>query len=511
MLLKVLAKRPEDRYQTAAEFAHTLSAVAASEAGLETRRPAIPQAEEPITPVIPSSDSGVPEWFTREEAARAVAPPSGQAADAKKHGIDTRLIVGGVGALALCLCAWFGVSLYAYSQMAGPITFLSELSTPSAAREPSLVAPTLLALTSGVTSEPEAVIWFWSADYSPDGKHIVTSHDDNTVRVWDAATGKQLTVQPGRGETREAMYSPDGTRVLTTDGNSENNEYYASVWDATLEKELLRLTGHTSHLFRARFDPQGKQIATASEDGTARIWDAATGTQRLFLVQHDYWILDPVYSPDGKQLATQAESGYLEIWDAETGKKLASFSAWSPRYSPDSKRIVMTRDDNTAWVWGTATWTKLIVLSGHTDAIWGASYSPNGKQIVTGAKTGQHASGMPRPESSSPSSTVTPVPSRLLSTARIAGTSSPRPIDPARVWNARTGEPVATLGSKSDGVDVAVFSPDGRQLFTGNEDGTAHVWDTATWRELVEWTTRAQLLLLCRLRLRKQLKPRKTS
>lgn len=312
------------------------------------------------------------------------------------------------------------------------------------------------------------------------------------MRVWDAATGTRLAFQLGRGETRDAVYSPDGTRILTTDGSSESHEYYASVWDAGLEKELLRLSGHTAYLFRARYDPQGKQIATASEDGTARVWDAATGTQRLFLVQHDYWILEPIYSPDGKQLATQGESGHLEIWDAETGKKLAAFSGWGRGYSPDSKRIVMTRDDNTAWVWETTAWTKVLVLIGHTDAIWGATYSPDGTQILTrsrdrtariwDAQSGQQLAVLDGHPGAVSIAIYSPD-SRYVVTATYG--------DPARVWNARTGELVATLGSKGDGVDVAVFSPDGRQLFTGNEEGTAHVWDTATWRELVEWATRA--------------------
>jgi WD40 repeat protein len=105
---------------------------------------------------------------------------------------------------------------------------------------------------------------------SPDGKRIVTASLDDTARVWDAATGKQIVVLRGHQDiVNSAEFSPDNRRIVTA--SSDNT---VRVWDASTGEPIVVLRGHDDEVRSAAFSPSGNQIVSASYDKTARIWDA---------------------------------------------------------------------------------------------------------------------------------------------------------------------------------------------------------------------------------------------
>jgi WD40 repeat protein len=107
-----------------------------------------------------------------------------------------------------------------------------------------------------------------SAAFSPDGKRIVTASFDNTARIWDAATAKEIEVLRGHA-VDSAAFSPDGKRIVTASFDNT-----ARIWDAATAKEIAVLHGHGDRVYSAAFSPDGSRIVTASWDKTARIWDA---------------------------------------------------------------------------------------------------------------------------------------------------------------------------------------------------------------------------------------------
>jgi WD40 repeat protein len=107
-----------------------------------------------------------------------------------------------------------------------------------------------------------------SAELSPDGRWVLTTSDDNTAQVWDAATGKR-SIPPcqHKGTVRWATFSSDGSRLITA-----SEDHTARVWDATTGEPLTPPLKRSHPVVRANFSPDGNQAITVCADGTARAW-----------------------------------------------------------------------------------------------------------------------------------------------------------------------------------------------------------------------------------------------
>jgi WD40 repeat protein len=86
------------------------------------------------------------------------------------------------------------------------------------------------------------------------------------------------------------------------------------VWDAASGHELLTLKGHTGGVYSVAWGPDGKRLATRSEDRTAKVWDAASGQELLTLRGHTSIVFGVAFSPDGKSLATASEDGTVRVY-----------------------------------------------------------------------------------------------------------------------------------------------------------------------------------------------------
>ena len=140
----------------------------------------------------------------------------------------------------------------------------------------------------------------WSASFSADGRRVVTASADQTARVWDADTGKQLALLKGHTNfVISASFSADGRRVVTASADQT-----ARVWDAECGKQLALLKGHAADVRSASFSADGRRVVTASADQTARVWDADTGKQMLTLPGHTGVVLISGFSPDGAVIRT---------------------------------------------------------------------------------------------------------------------------------------------------------------------------------------------------------------
>ncbi|MEM7530405.1 MAG: NB-ARC domain-containing protein, partial [Pseudomonadota bacterium] len=191
--------------------------------------------------------------------------------------------------------------------------------------------------------------WVTSAVFSPDGTRVLTASLDRTARLWDVETGMEVRPFEGHGAgVWSAVFSPDGTRVLTASWDDT-----ARLWDVETGTEIRPFEGHGDWVRSAVFSPDGTLVLTASDDRTARLWEVETGTEIRPFDGHGAGVLSAVFSPDGTRVLTASRDGTARLWDVETGTELRPFEGHgagvlSAVFSPDGTRVLTASRDGTA-------------------------------------------------------------------------------------------------------------------------------------------------------------------
>jgi len=208
---------------------------------------------------------------------------------------------------------------------------------------------------------------------------------EDTVFIWEVDSGKVLQKFEGHGLVSSVAFSPNGKKIITTDGNVTaifGDGKIVRIWDVETGKELHRFEGEDwDRIFSSAFFPDGKRILTISgkrlddpklipSTGIARIFDTEPdcasfgGELQKFEVKPGTHIRSAVLSPDGKKIVTAGgRDKTARIWDAESGKELQKFEhkpginstafstgVNSAAFSSDGKRIV-TAEDDTVRIW----------------------------------------------------------------------------------------------------------------------------------------------------------------
>ena len=206
--------------------------------------------------------------------------------------------------------------------------------------------------------------------------------------------------------------------------------------------EVVFNVGHASFIKSVCYSPDGKYIASGSDDKTVKIWEVETGRELRTLRGHSYDVNSVCYSPDGKYTASSSWDS-IKLWEVATGECIKTLSgnggAYSLCYSPDSRYVASGSWDKTIKLWDVASGECIKAFAGHTDRINSVCYSPNGKYIVSGSED----------------KTI-------------------------KLWEVATGECIKTLAGHTDRINSVCYSPDGKYIVSGSEDKTIKLWEAAT-------------------------------
>jgi WD40 repeat protein len=225
-----------------------------------------------------------------------------------------------------------------------------------------------------------------SVAFSPDREHVAVATENGAV-IW-RATGTRPTVLKGHlGPVLSVAFSPDGKLVITA-----GSDQTARIWDTATGREVGQPLQSFTSVNSASFSPDGKAVLTASEDGTARVWDAKTGRELYIL---GTTVTGPAttaaFSPDGKLIAVAKFDKTATIWNVEDPDKPKVLTLLrghngpltSISFSTDGKFVVTASEDATARVWEeTHSGRALNVLRGHNGPVNSAVFSPRDSTVV---------------------------------------------------------------------------------------------------------------------------------
>ncbi|KAK4139671.1 uncharacterized protein C8A04DRAFT_40548 [Dichotomopilus funicola] len=188
--------------------------------------------------------------------------------------------------------------------------------------------------------------WVMSVALSSDGSRIVSGSCDETVRIWDTKSGKEIQKFEGHSESVYSVaFSLDGNRIIS--GSADKT---IRIWDIKLGKEILRLEGHNDNVLSVAFSSDNSRIVSGSRDETVRIWDIKSGKEIRKLEGHNGFL-------DNSQIVSGSGDRTIRIWDIKSGKTIQRLEDYSGLVlsivsSRDGSQIASGGDyDETIYIW----------------------------------------------------------------------------------------------------------------------------------------------------------------
>lgn len=361
-----------------------------------------------------------------------------------------------------------------------------------------------------------------SLSASPDGQYLLSGGYDQTARLWEVASRKEVRRFEGNtGAVTAVGFSPDGKKVAI---GGENGSL--CIWGIDQSIAELCFNEQKSGILALQFAPDGKSIATGGEDKTLRIYDLNQKRQIRSTQAHNDMVEAVQFAPDGKSLLTVGLDRKACMWGTNNlsvrcvQRKWGEI--WSASFSADGSKYVTGGNDFVLVLWQkNATEPTIEINQGQ--AVESVTFSPDGQTLVAGNRAGDiktwSLSGNPKKELKGHIGTVWAI-TYLPQTTQLASAGADGSI---RLWDTESGKMLAQFGKPQNPIEFVgfasdrvmswsenqaltswkkesvlakelnlpnerqrfiQFSADGKRALTHNERLFVHLWDTETGRKL---------------------------
>ncbi|MGK7943429.1 MAG: protein kinase, partial [Microcystaceae cyanobacterium] len=318
---------------------------------------------------------------------------------------------------------------------------------------------------------------------SSQGKWVISGSQDETLRVWDGMSGKEVQkMVETTGWITCVAVTRDGQKII-----SGSQDGTIRVWEQESGREIWQSREHQGRISCLTLSEDESWLAVGSSDRLISLWNLATGDLVELLSCQENWSNDLAFSHDNRYLASVSslEDTTIRVWDLKTGKQTQTFqghwnSLTSIAFCPDSCCLISGSYDYTLRLWDFVEGQPLRQLKMATNWVYGVAVSPDGKAIATGQNdkkislwSRHHSEPFKRLMGHrDPVSCVAFSPNGDL----IASGSWDHTV---RLWEKSTGYLLGVFQNHNNWVTEVIFSPNGKYLGSSSWDGTIKLWEVS--------------------------------
>jgi WD40 repeat protein/serine/threonine protein kinase len=320
----------------------------------------------------------------------------------------------------------------------------------------------------------------WSADFSPDGRRIVTT-DDDSAQIRDAQTGQLLITFPHHDTVYQALYSVDGSKLVTAAGDGA-----VRIWDATSGALVHQLHYGTSkpRYYIVALSPDNKFVAAIDTMGAvAHVWNTLTGEAVVEIHNDGLESAALAFSSDSHWLATTGGND-VHVLDTHTWSSVLTIRGSRIQrlaFDPTGPRLLTGASDGAAAIWNIPNGARLRHLREIGDPVDAVAFSPDGRLVMIASRDG--STQIWRAGSGELLSRFNPRHSKIRAVEfdRTSKLVLAAGVDGAVVVaDAEFGMPITVLEGPQSVVWTAHFDPSSRRVVGASWDGTARVWDATS-------------------------------